>query len=101
MEYSKYNQYSTNSKENISSKRPKLVLKTNHQTVPINNNLTTIAKGECEMTDQEKAKKWLTKWLLESDDKVALLKGTTGTDTTDLICKWAETLLSNSEDSID
>ena len=40
-------------------------------------------------------------WLLESDDKLALLKGTTGTGTTDLICKWAETLLSNSEDSID
>lgn len=100
MYYSKDNEYNTNSKENISSKRLRLVLKTNHQTVPINNNLTTIAKGECEMTDQEKAKKWLTKWLLESDDKVALLKGTTGTGTTELICKWAETLLSNSDDNI-
>lgn len=101
MYYSEYYKHSTNRKENISSKRPKLVLKTNHQTALINNNLTTTAKGECEMTDQEKAKKWLNKWLLESDDKLALLKGTTGTGTTDLICKWAETLLSNSEDSID
>lgn len=101
MEYLKNNEYRANSKENISSKRLRLVLKTNHQTAPINNNLTAIAKEECEMTDQEKAKKWLNKWLLESDDKVALLKGTTGTGTTELICKWAETLLSKSNDNID
>ena len=101
MYYSENNKYSNKSKETISSKRPRLVLKNNHQIVPINNNLTATVKGECEMTDQEKTKKWLNKWLLESDDKVALLKGATGTGTTELICKWAETLLSTSENNID
>ena len=101
MYYSKDNEYSTNSKENISSKRPRLVLKTNHQTAPMNNNLTAIAKGEYGMADQEQAKKCLNKWLLESDDKLALLQGAIGTGTTDFICNWADTLLSNSEDNID